>query len=658
VKKIALIRWFRDVPIATKLYFTVGIMATLIALELGALMFSINTLSSVRAYVGGEGLWSKAQKDAMYQLLKYGRSHDEADYVRFSEFMRVPLGDHDALVELNKPIPDMEAAKRGFIAGRNHPEDVDGMITLFTRFNRNEYINRAIHIWIDADKAVTEFIPIAEELHSEINTPIPSQQHINFVLLKLDPVNRRITVLEDDFSYTLGEGSRWLESLILKLLFAIALTVELTGLLIAILISRNIQKGLNEILQSAKAVAKGDFSRKAKAFSKDEIGVLAENFNAMSTGLEQSIRKIEHAQKKFRDLLESAPDAILIVGRGDIIQLVNKQCELIFGYTREELVGHRINLLISSQPDDNASSDSKNLFFSSPYMGQTGSGIELTCMRKNGQEFPAELSVSPLVTEDGIIVSVALRDISERKYIKELERKNKELEQFTYISSHDLQEPINTIMGLSILLEENHRHGLDEEGLSYVRYIHESSLRMTTLISGLLAYSRLGHARKIEIINCNELVGQVLADIKAKIDKNKAIIHIDKLPVINGSNLELRLLFQNLLSNAIKFSKKDIPPIIKINAKLVNRHYHFTIEDNGIGMEQKHLEKIFFIFQRLNSLQEYEGSGIGLAHCKKIVVLHGGEIWVESEAGKGSTFHFTFPQLEPNQKQHELHLTG
>lgn len=657
MRKIAIIRWFRDVPIATKLYFTVGIMATLIALELGALMFSINTLSSVRAYVGGEGLWSKAQKDAMYQLLKYGRTHDEADYIRFTEHMKVPLGDHEALVELSRPERDIEAAKRGFIAGRNHPEDVEGMITLFTRFSSNEYISRAIGIWVEADKAVAEFIPIAEELRAEINAPVPSQQHINYVLLKVDPVNRRITVLEDDFSFTLGEGSRWLESLILKLLFAIALTVELTGLLIAILISRNIQKGLNEILLSAKAVARGDFSRKAKIFSKDEIGILAKNFNTMSSGLEQSIRKIENAQKKFKDLLESAPDAIIIVGRGDVIQLVNKQCEQIFGYTREELVGHKISRLLSTSSDDQ-SQDYKNLFFSNPYLGQTGSGIELNCMRKNGQEFPAELSVSPLITEEGIIVSVAIRDISERKYIKELESKNKELEQFTYISSHDLQEPINTIIGLAMLLEANHNRQLDAEGLSYVRYIHESSMRMTTLISGLLAYSRLGHARQIETVDCNELLDQVLADIKAKIDKNNAIIHIEKLPVIQGSQLELRLLFQNLLSNAIKFRKKDIPPIIKIRARQHSRYFHFTIEDNGIGMEEKHLEKIFIIFQRLNSKQEYEGTGIGLAHCKKIVALHGGEIWVESTPGKGSKFHFTFPQTQPNHHQQELHLVG
>src|SRR5687768_7379735 len=167
MKGFRLFRWFKDVSIAKKLYLTVGLMATLIAFELGALVFSINTLSSVRAYVSGEGLWSKAQKDAMYQLLKYSRSHDESDYQKFKEFMKVPGGDHKTLVELSKEKPDMEIARQGFIEGRNHKDDVEGMINLFTRFNSISYINKAIKIWSQADPLVAEFIPIGEQLHKE-----------------------------------------------------------------------------------------------------------------------------------------------------------------------------------------------------------------------------------------------------------------------------------------------------------------------------------------------------------------------------------------------------------------------------------------------------------------------------------------------------------
>src|ERR1700733_9173616 len=207
MRKTSLFRWFRNVSIAKKLYFTVGIMALLIALELIVLFFSINTLSSVRAYVGGEGLWSKAQKDAIYQLRSYGITHNEADYRKFQEFMKVPLGDHITRIELSKAVPDMRVARQGFIEGRNNPEDIDGMIMLFRRFHRNYYINRAIMAWTKADQAVFGFPVIGEKLHAEISSPAPSQDRINAILNEIDPLNARVTSSEDEFSFSLGEGS-------------------------------------------------------------------------------------------------------------------------------------------------------------------------------------------------------------------------------------------------------------------------------------------------------------------------------------------------------------------------------------------------------------------------------------------------------------------
>src|SRR5882757_8917200 len=162
--------WFKNVSIAKKLYFTVGIMALLIAVELGVLVFSINTLSSVRAYVGGEGLWSKAQKDAIYQLMRYGITHEEADYLKFLDFMKVSAGDHKARLELSKERPDWKLARQDFLEGRNHPDDVEGMLKLFRRFHTNFYINRAIVAWTKADEVGNGFLVIAQKLHAEINS--------------------------------------------------------------------------------------------------------------------------------------------------------------------------------------------------------------------------------------------------------------------------------------------------------------------------------------------------------------------------------------------------------------------------------------------------------------------------------------------------------
>ena len=659
MKGVSLFKWFRNVSIAKKLYFTVGIMATLIAIELGALIFSINTLSSVRAYVSGEGLWSKAQKDAMYQLLRYSRTHDEADYQKFKEFMKVSGGDHKTLIELNKPNPDMEIARQGFIEGRNHKDDVDGMIKLFTRFNRIYYINKAIKAWAAADASVTEFRPIGEQLHKEINSPNPSPEKINAIVQSIDPLNARLTVLEDEFSYTLGEGSRWLENLVLRLLFLIALSVEITGLTLAIIVSRNIQKGLNEILQSAKAVAKNDFSRKAKAFSKDEIGILANNFNTMAEELQRSMHDIEQAQQKFKGLLESAPDAIVIMGEKGTITLVNKQCENIFGYQKDELIGANMELLL---PERFRSSqlEQPRLIHDIPGVRSTDIGLEVLGRRKNGEEFPIEMSLSPLETEEGLLVTAAIRDISEKKRMEkaireanitlekkvhkrtaELEIKNKELEQFAYVASHDLQEPLRTTSSFVELLRKQYYGKLDENADRYIDYVIQASDRMKTLIKDLLDYSRIGREKQFEPVNCNLALAEVLADLAKVIKENQAEIKAGQLPVVNAFPTELKLLFQNLISNSIKFQKPGIAPQIEISTTKQSGHWHFQFRDNGIGIDKQYQQRIFIIFQRLHNRSVYEGSGIGLAHCKKIVELHGGKIWVESEIGKGSIFHFT-----------------
>ena len=227
----------------------------------------------------------------------------------------------------------------------------------------------------------------------------------------------------------------------------------------------------------------------------------------------------------------------------------------------------------------------------------------------------------------------------------ELERKNKELEQFAYIASHDLQEPLRTVSSFVQLIIKQYKGGFDEKADKYFNYILEASDRMKMLIKNLLDYSRIGNKKELEQVNCKTILSQVFEDLNKLITEENATIQVEELPVVNGYSTEIQQLFQNLIMNAIKFRRKDVSPQIDISVKQIKGYWEFAIKDNGIGIEETHNERIFIIFQRLHTRNEYKGSGIGLSHCKKIVELHGGKIWVNSTPGEGSTFSFTLPVI-------------
>lgn len=258
------------------------------------------------------------------------------------------------------------------------------------------------------------------------------------------------------------------------------------------------------------------------------------------------------------------------------------------------------------------------------------------------------------------------RDITERrklelqllKFNEELEDKvkmkthqlilkAKEIEQFTYFASHDLQEPLNTTMGFIGLLKQKFKQYADKDSEKYFAFVSQANERMKTLVRELLEYSRLGNKKDYSQVDCKVVIDDVLADLGAIIQQHDATIQLDEMPVITGYPLEMKLLFQNLLSNAIKFRKPDQPPVISITASKGVKEWNFSIQDNGIGMEEQHLEKIFHLFKRLHNQTAYEGSGIGLAHCRKIVELHGGVIRASSVPGKGSCFSFSIPIILP-----------
>jgi light-regulated signal transduction histidine kinase (bacteriophytochrome) len=277
------------------------------------------------------------------------------------------------------------------------------------------------------------------------------------------------------------------------------------------------------------------------------------------------------------------------------------------------------------------------------------SGCDLFAVRKNGTEVQVEMSLNPIETVEGHMVLVSVIDITERKIqettIKkqlELEIKNKELEQFAYIASHDLQEPLRTVSNYMQVFEEDYIGLLDDNARCYLKSVNSATRRMSILINSLLDFSRLGRNSKLKQVDCKKLVYEVIDDLKALIKATKTEIEVAEMPKLKVYEAELREVFQNLITNAIKFQKIDSLPKIQIWSDKIDDKWKFSVADNGIGIAPAHFDRVFDIFKRLHANEDqYKGNGIGLANCKKIIQMHKGDIWVESTLGTGSTFHFT-----------------
>jgi chemotaxis family two-component system sensor kinase Cph1 len=237
-----------------------------------------------------------------------------------------------------------------------------------------------------------------------------------------------------------------------------------------------------------------------------------------------------------------------------------------------------------------------------------------------------------------------IRDITERKKVEELLRSNSELQQFANIASHDLQEPLRMVSSYVQLLSARYGDRLDEDARDYIAFAVDGAKRMHQLINALLEYSRVqGRPNPFERVDLNQVFDQVVLDLAMRIQETGAKITHGPLPEVKADTAQMAQLLQNLFVNAMKFRKKDINPVIHLSAAEEKGEWVFTCQDNGIGIDPKYAERIFMIFQRLHHREEYEGTGMGLAICKRIVERHGGRIWVESKPGEGASFRFTFP---------------
>lgn len=425
------------------------------------------------------------------------------------------------------------------------------------------------------------------------------------------------------------------------------------------LLQRFVSVPVQKLVQGARAVIdREDYSVRVPKTSSDELGVLVDSFNQMLGQIQKRDEALRRSEERFRSLIENSSDLIAILDQSGCIKYASPSLERALGSRPGELIGE--DLLELVHPEDiswvrrylTQLQERVSGIIPATYRfpNRTGTWMTLEVIGKNLLDDP---------TVNGIVINA--RDITERKraeqqlktYAGQLERSNQNLQDFAYVASHDLQEPLRKIQAFGDRLRSKCADSIGEVGRDYLTRMQDAAARMQTLITDLLAFSRITtKALPFTPVDLDKVLGEVVSDLEVRIEQTKGRVEAGRLATIEADALQMRQLFQNLIGNALKFHKADQPPTIRIHAQLQNGsappRLRIAVTDNGIGFDQKYADRIFVIFQRLHGRGQYEGTGVGLAICKKIVERHGGSIEASSAPDEGTTFTITLPLRQQN----------
>jgi PAS domain S-box-containing protein len=365
--------------------------------------------------------------------------------------------------------------------------------------------------------------------------------------------------------------------------------------------------------------------------------------------LKQAEKVLRGSEERFRGIAEAAPDAIISADGGGNITYFNHGAERMFGYGGSEVTGQPLTLLMPERLR-HAHQEGLKRFLSTGKGDVIGKTVELVGTRRDGNEFPLELSLSSWKIDEGVFFTAILRDVTERKRAEEevrkvnaqLEAANQELEAFSYSVSHDLRAPLRAIDGFSRILLDEHAPDLSEEEQRLLKLVRENAVNMGQLIDDLLAFSRLGRQPlKKENIATVELARQVYDELKTQQNGRQIEVSFADLPECQGDPRLLKQVFVNLLSNALKYTRKLEVTRIELGCDRSKGETAFFVKDNGVGFDMRYAHKLFGVFQRLHRSEEYEGTGVGLAIVQRVIHRHGGRVWAEGELNKGATFYFS-----------------
>lgn len=469
------------------------------------------------------------------------------------------------------------------------------------------------------------------------------------LLWEFEKLARHYTVLvEYDIESSSNLAKRNTAFLISTLIIVLILVIFLANWVANRLLIKPLSKTQDMVKKFSQG---GRILEPAKADRGDEIGELTYSFWQLT----EDLQKTTVSKNYVDNIIRSMSDSLIVTTSDGTIKTVNQATLKMLDYQEEELLNHPVTIVhgddihLQESPVEEAYS------------------LEKTYKKKNGQRIPVNFSAAVMKDEEQNVQNIVYvaSDITELKqaqkelqaYAAKLAESNQELQEFAYVASHDLQEPLRKVAAFGDRLKTTYGANLGDKGLDYLSRMLNAATRMQTLINDLLMFSRVTTAAKpFEPVDLETVVQEVLSDLEIKIAETNAEVEIASLPTVMADGLQMRQLFQNLIGNALKFSRQDVPPDIDIRSEtcrsqnlpeaIESQSENFAcikVKDNGIGFDQKYADKIFGVFQRLHTRSEYSGSGIGLSICQKIVKRHGGAIRVESKPDHGATFTVIFP---------------
>lgn len=457
-------------------------------------------------------------------------------------------------------------------------------------------------------------------------------------------INLQIETTKQEYKY---HQNRY--AIIRNIFIALIMVVLVLAALISAGFTRGVFKPLEKAVKIARGIAAGDFTQQIHVRSTDEIGQLLQALKEMTDSLVKTIGQLRDSETHVRAMLNNLIEGIITINEHGVIGTFNSAAERIFGYTEAEVVDKNVSILMPA-PYRDAHDSYLARYLQTREKNIIGTSREVVGLRKDGTTFPMELAVIETRQGERHIFTGSFRDISARKQaeeqktrlIRELESSQEELKSFAFVVSHDLKAPLRAISTLAGWLTHDYSDKFDEKGKEYMELLIKRVCRMDNLINGILQYSRVGQMmEKIVEVDLDPLVREVIDLLSPP--ANIVISIENTLPTVMAEPTRIEQVFQNLLSNAIKFMDKSHGEI-RIVCSLEGQYWKFLIADNGPGIESRHFEQIFQLFQTLVPRDRVEGTGVGLSLVKKIVEMYGGKIWLESKVGEGSKFFFTLPK--------------